>query len=50
MQLWKEVSGQLFFAVLTFQLVMLGLLGLKASTCPTCCCFPQYPPTTMPLW
>ena len=31
LQLWKEVSGQLFFAVLTFQLVMLGLLGLKAS-------------------
>ena len=36
LQLWKEVSGQLFFAVLTFQLVMLGLLGLKASLLLPC--------------
>ncbi|KAK9843537.1 hypothetical protein WJX81_008012 [Elliptochloris bilobata] len=30
-QIWSEVSNQAFFALLTFQVVMFGLLGLKSS-------------------
>ncbi len=31
MQVWREVQGQMFFAVLTFQLVMVALLALKQA-------------------
>ncbi len=48
-QVWREVSGQVFFAVLTFQLVMVALLALKQAPIVALLAAPL-PILTVALW
>lgn len=48
-QVWREISGQVFFAVLTFQLVMVALLGLKQAPVIALLAAPL-PVLTIALW
>ena len=34
-QVWQEVAGQIYFAVLTFQIIMLGLFLIKGAPIQT---------------
>jgi hypothetical protein len=48
-QVWREVSGQVYFAVLTFQLVMVALLALKQAPIVALLAAPL-PVLTVALW
>ncbi|BDA46964.1 CSC1-like protein At4g02900 [Coccomyxa sp. Obi] len=48
-KVWREVQGQMFFAVLTFQLVMVALLGLKQAPVMALLAAPL-PVLTVALW
>ncbi|KAK9919147.1 hypothetical protein WJX75_009706 [Coccomyxa subellipsoidea] len=48
-KVWREVSGQVYFAVLTFQLVMVALLALKQAPIVALLAAPL-PVLTVALW
>ena len=48
-QVWQEVSGQIYFSALTFQIIMLGLFLIKGGTIQTILTLPL-PILTISLW
>lgn len=48
-QVWQEVAGQIYFAVLTFQIIMLGLFLIKGAAIITILTLPL-PILTISLW
>ena len=49
MQVWQEVSGQIYFSALTFQIIMLGLFLIKGGAIQTILTLPL-PILTISLW
>ena len=48
-QVWQEVAGQIYFAALTFQIIMLGLFLIKGAPVQTLLTVPL-PILTVLLW
>ena len=48
-QVWQEVSGQIYFSALTFQIIMLGLFLIKGGAIQTILTLPL-PILTISLW
>ena len=49
LQVWQEVAGQFYFAVLTFQTIMFGLFLIKGAPIQTILTVPL-PILTISLW
>ena len=47
--MWQEVSGQIYFSALTFQIIMLGLFLIKGGAIQTILTLPL-PILTISLW